>query len=251
MKTSLSTSAQPIASVSIDPIWPVLDLPTLACAELEKDEMYPWMAKEMIPIYVNRSIQRGQTAAQKYGKDVNFKKLINRLLKERVQIGFVPRLGIQGSVRAEYHRRKRRIEISRHSIQQITSFFAEMGAQVPEEEVALLHLVHEWFHHLEETACGRTDRALPRVPHKRIGPLVLKKNVATTREIAAHAFTQAVLGLSWSPLLLDYLLTLRGQGFSITDIRSQFQQLKRKANALLHPPPPETSAEEKPDPPPQ
>lgn len=238
MKPSLSITTPSIRRVTLDPTWPTLDLPILAYAELEKDEMFPLMDQASIPNYINQSIKKGQIAAQRFGKGITFKNLINKLLKEHVQIAFVPQLGIQGTVRAVYHKKNRRIEISRDSIQQIRSFFSEMGFFISEEDISLMHLVHEWFHHLEESTIGRTDKALPGVQYKRFGPFAWRKKVATCREIAAHTFTQAVLELSWSPLLLDYLLTFREQGESVPSIRHHFQQLKQRAIAALEPPTP-------------
>lgn len=235
MKTSLSNKTLPIHQVTLDPIWPVLDLPILAYIELEKDELFPLMDQSTIPVYINQSIEKGQLAAKRFGKNITFQKLLNQLLKERVRITFVPHISKDGMIRAVYNKKKRIIEISRSSIQQIRSFFLTMGISVPEEDISLMHLVHEWFHHLEENTIGRTDRALPSVPYKKIGPLVLKKKVAINREIAAHAFTQSVLHLPWSPLLLDYLITFREQGESISTIRQHFQKVKQKALSILEP----------------
>ena len=94
----------------------------------------------------------------------------------------------------------------RSSLEQLSRFFDTTGRPVRREDLIALHLVHEWFHHLEVRRIGRTDLRLPRVPTTRIGPVSLKQPLKKTREIAAHAFTQEVMGLSFYPLLLDRLL---------------------------------------------
>ena len=74
------------------------------------------------------------------------------------------------------------------------------------EDLIALHLIHEWFHHLEVSRIGRTDLRLPQVVTTRLGPFPVRRPLKKTREIAAHAFVQEMMGLSFYPLLLDHLL---------------------------------------------
>jgi hypothetical protein len=106
-----------------------------------------------------------------------------------------------------------------------------MGTPLHEEDIIAIHLYHEWFHFLEERKSGRTDLRLPKVIVSKTGSYKHKKTIAKTREIAAHAFTQRALQLSWSPLLLDYLLTYKKQGKEV--IRSQFKKMKESYELLL------------------
>lgn len=91
-----------------------------------------------------------------------------------------------------------------------------------------LHMCHEWFHHLEETRLGRTDQQLPKLVMRKVGPVMFKQSVESTREIAAHAFTQQVMGLSWYPLLLDMLISQSERKVKKEQIRESFNSLKHE-----------------------
>jgi hypothetical protein len=95
-----------------------------------------------------------------------------------------------------------------------------------------MHLYHEWFHYLEEKKFGRTDFLLPKVTIKQWGPFTFKKPLYRTREIAAHTFTQKMLQLPWSPLLLDQLLLLRHEGWNRGQIREHFKQIRQRFDKI-------------------
>jgi hypothetical protein len=225
-KPPLTTKS--LESISLEKAWPVLSPELLAFTELEQDELYPYIKAELIPTYIEKSIQYGQQVAGSYTKPYNFRELINLLLKQGVRVRFLQQPPLNQWVRARYTKKPAMIEIYRSSIEQIGQFFSEMKEPVSEEELYRLHLFHEWFHHLEETKYGRTDLLLPRVKLKSWGPFISKKPIYKTREIAAHSFTQTALGLQWSPLLLDQILLFIQQGWTKTQIREHFRQIKQK-----------------------
>ncbi|WP_139179454.1 hypothetical protein [Lihuaxuella thermophila] len=227
-----------LKTVSLEKAWPVLSPFCLAYTELERDEWYPFIQPEQIPFYIDQAIRIGQEAACSYAKDFNLQELINVLLKQGVGVRFLNQHALDEWVRAQYLAKTSTIEIYRPSLDQMEQFFRMMNQPVCTEDIICLHLYHEWFHHLEETKCGRTDLALPKIKIKK-GLLTTKKTIRRTREIAAHAFTQAAMGLNWSPLLLDQLLFLTKQGWTKIQIREHFQKIKKLVQTIQS-----TSAEE-------
>ncbi|MFC7441476.1 hypothetical protein [Laceyella putida] len=208
--------------------WPSLDAHTLYSLELEQDEYYQHIPAAALPQYVEQAMAKGKKVATTHGRLYSLQKLLNLLLKEGVCVRFRDKHPLDPTIRAQYNKKTKTIEIYRNSLQQITHFFNMMDKAVADEEIILLHLIHEWFHHLEETRCGRTDADLPKVVIKQVGPLKQRKSILRTREIGAHAFTQAVMQLSWSPLLLDYLLDYQQQGWTKAQIREHFHRLKQR-----------------------
>ncbi|KPC77908.1 hypothetical protein ADL26_01545 [Thermoactinomyces vulgaris] len=240
MKTNaVKPFRKPLAEIHLDRHWPSVDPQTLFQLELKQDEYYEHIPPDALPYYVEQAMKKGQTVASLHGRPLSLRTLLNQLLKEGVCIRFQDAHPHDPFIRAQYRKKPKTIEIYRRSLQQIDQFFDAMGESVAEEEIMLLHLYHEWFHHLEETRCGRTDADLAKVVVKRMGPFKQRKGILRTREIAAHTFTQAVMKLPWSPLLLDYLLDFQQRGWSKSEIREHFQRLKQSSPP--NPPPPSPS----------
>jgi hypothetical protein len=202
-------------------------------AELEQDEFYPYIPKEQVPAYIEQAIKTGKRIAHQHNEKRPLGDFINHLLKQGVRIKFLEKHPVDPAIRAQYIKKPPTIAIYRHSLRQIDQFFQKIGEEIREEEIWLLHLYHEWFHHLEETKYGRTDTVLPKVTVKQKGLFTIKKPLQCLREIAAHTFTQTVLGLTWSPLLLDHLLTLKNKGWSNGQIREYFGRYKAVVDSLL------------------
>jgi hypothetical protein len=233
-----------LRDIQLETYWPSLSLEELALLELEKDPYYAIIPSAKIPIYIESSIRFGQEVAEKYGKNLPLQACINQLLQQGVRIQWKDNCPHHPSVRAQYSPKPPTIEIYRPSIQQIKQFFLQIQETPCEEEIWLIHLYHEWFHHLEETKCGHTYRHLPKIKMKAWGPFTLQKPIRRTREIAAHAFTQTMMQLTWSPLLLDHLILHQSQGWSITQMREHFQQIKQQWQQLTHPVLPQEEAED-------
>ncbi|MBA4494628.1 hypothetical protein ACFO25_12875 [Paenactinomyces guangxiensis] len=234
-KKPSDTKSKRLKYVSLERSWPVLNPVLLGFMELKQDNYFPFIPKEQIPFYIEKAIQFGQDAAQRYANDFSLKEFINILLKQGVRVNFVNTHPSDQWIRAQYLEKKSTIEIYRPSLVQIKSFFQEIDESVDEKDIIVLHLYHEWFHHLEEKKFGRTDRSLPKTRIKKWGPFVYKRGIRRTREIAAHAFTQAAMNINWSPLLLDYLLLFTRQGWTKTQIREHFQQIKNQYEQLTEP----------------
>ncbi len=223
-----------LSSVNLDK-YPALSPECLFVLELEQDKYFPFLAANEVLLIVQQAMQKGFMTANRWGGGKSLKEMVNILLKEGLTIRFEDKNAGTPSIRADYDRKQRLISIYRQSVFQIRQLFQEMNFFVPEEDLFLLHLVHEWFHHLEETRAGRTDVALPRVTVKQKGPFSIRKPIKRLREIAAHTFTQASLNLAWSPVMLDYLLLYKDKGWSISQIREIFKKEKERIQSTYYP----------------
>jgi hypothetical protein len=235
MSVDHQSDSAKLASIVLKTAWPVLPAQVLALSELEQDEVYPHLDKREIGTYLNRSLSIGREAARDFKYDGDLEALLNQMIRSGVRIRFqegnVPRE--IGWVRAQYRTRPPTITVYRSSIEQLSRFFRTSGHPVRKEDLIALHLIHEWFHHLEVSRIGRTDLRLPKVPTTRLGPFSLKHPLKKTREIAAHAFTQEMMGLSFYPLLLDHLLLHLDQGWSKQRIREQFEKMRARYRSQL------------------
>jgi hypothetical protein len=105
-----------------------------------------------------------------------------------------------------YAQRLRTITIYTGSVEEMNRFLAVegLGPILGISDVGPVYLAHELFHHLEEGLLGRAAN-LVQVTILKLGPLVRRSGIGQLSEIAADAFAQALLGLSFAPRLLDYL----------------------------------------------
>ena len=105
-----------------------------------------------------------------------------------------------------YAQRVRTITVYIGSVEEMNRVLAAQGL-VPIlgiSDVGPVYLAHELFHHLEEDSLGRAAN-LVRVTTLKLGPLVRRSGIGQLSEIAADAFAQTLLGLTFAPRLLDYL----------------------------------------------
>ncbi|SFS98555.1 hypothetical protein [Marininema halotolerans] len=222
-------SSNPLCNIQLAQKWPTLSPFELAYTELEQDEMFSYLAPQKIPECINGALSFGKLAATSYQYDGNLGYWMDRVIHTGVRVSFLRRQkDHDGWVRAQYRTKPAVIEIYRASLEQLETFFKQEGFTVKEEDLIALHLFHEWFHHLESTRLGRTDGRLPRVVKKKWGPIEIRERLTRLREIAAHAFTQEVMRLSWYPLWLDHLLLYTDKGWSKEQIRDHFQQVSRR-----------------------
>ena len=214
---------------------PTLPPKYLYVLELEQDEYFSHLSKSEVPLLIDQAIHKGLFAFSRWAeKKQSLKEMINLLLRQGITVRFKDQHPEKPVIRAEYDKKNKTIRIYRKSMQQIQHFFDELNIQVPQEDLFLLHLYHEWFHHLEETKIGRTDDELPRVTVKQKGPFAIRKRLSRLREIAAHTFVQQVFELTWSPLLLDYLLFFKEKGWSFGQIRESFKNEKERIRSTYH-----------------
>ncbi|WP_273380530.1 hypothetical protein [Symbiobacterium thermophilum] len=112
-------------------------------------------------------------------------------------------------IRALYERtgERSRIRLNRALIAETAARLRFCLDPPPDEElVAVTALAHELFHHLEETELGLLSHRLEPVPVWKVGPWQVNRRIQRVREVGAHAFASALLGLPYLPNLWDYLL---------------------------------------------
>ena len=104
-----------------------------------------------------------------------------------------------------YAHRSRTITIFTGAVDEMNRMLSEeLGGVLGLRDVAPVYLAHELFHHLEEDRLGRAANCL-QITTLKLGPLVLRSGIGQMSEIAADAFSQALLGLRTAPRLLDYV----------------------------------------------
>ncbi|KPJ69397.1 hypothetical protein AMJ44_03940 [candidate division WOR-1 bacterium DG_54_3] len=111
--------------------------------------------------------------------------------------------GIQGNLirLSEYREKEGEIVIYRDSLK-VLMRRADEDSITLDQPIKLL-IAHELFHHLEKERFGPVSEKFKIT--KKIGLFSYKKSFKSLNEVAAHAFTQALLGLDHSPLIFDYL----------------------------------------------
>lgn len=219
-----------LKSVSLERIWPTVEAKVLAFSELKQDELYPNIRPNQIESYIEGALEFGRQAGSEYTYDGNLAPLMRYIAASDTRVSFLDEKVQDGDklIRAQYERKPANILVYRPSLEQMDRFFLKGGFRICQEDLMALHMCHEWFHHLEETRFGRTDRQLPKIVMRKVGPVAFRHPVESTREIAAHAFTQQVMGLSWYPLLLDVLIAQSDRKVNKAQIRDSFQRLKHE-----------------------
>lgn len=217
-----------LSAVKLDNTYPLLTDEIIAWLDLKQDPHYSYIPSEQIKSYIENSISCGRNTAQPYCSYRSYGDWINLLLKQKIKIQFLSEPIQNRWIRAQYIRKTKTIEVYRSSIEQLRSFFLTMDFPIYEEDLILLHLAHEFYHHLEEQHRKRTDLQVPKVIVKRVGPFIWKQTIQRTREIAAHTFTQTILGIPWSPYHLDIFLQELQKGTSKPELRLLFQKWKHE-----------------------
>lgn len=221
-----------LRSLNVERIWPVLSPVHLAYLELKQDPYFMYLPKEKIPEYLTSTIAYGKDVAQQQTPYHRLQDLLNHLLQQRIKICFRQKHPNDPQIRAQYTSRPPTIEIFQNSIQQIQAFCDRSMARIAETDLMILHLYHEYFHHLETHTIQRADLRLEKCTIKQWGPFSLKKSLRSLREIAAHAFAQAMMQLNWSPLLLDRLIYYTHLGWSHLQIREHFFEVRKEFESL-------------------
>lgn len=229
LKQTNTRSVVTLRSVAMEEIGHI-SVEALAYHELKQDPSFMYVQRENVCHLVKKLIHFGKQTAQKQVEIHSLQKLINQLLKDKICIHFAESHPEDISIRATYSKKKKpTISIYRQSIQQIQQFFQKELTLVDEQDLYLLHLLHEWFHHLEETSVGRADHRYAKYSRKLWGPkqvFTQKMPLSRAREVAAHAFTQEKLQLKWSPLLLDHLLHQQQCGLTVPQIQEKLSELE-------------------------
>lgn len=221
-----------LRSLNVERIWPVLSPIHLAYLELKQDPYFTYLPKEKITEYLKVTITYGKEIASQQPKYNQLQDLLNHLLREHLRICFRQKHPNDPQIRAQYLSRPPTIEIFQNSIQQIQAFCARSIARIAETDLLILHLYHEYFHHLEVHTIQRADLRFAKCTVKQWGPFSFKKSLVSLREIAAHSFAQSMMELNWSPLLLDRLIHYTNLGWSNTQIREHFSEVRKEFDTL-------------------
>lgn len=222
-----------LRSLHIDRIWPTLSPTALSYLEIQQDSYFSYLPKDSIIPSLNTSIAVGQEVAKQQSEHKTFKDLLNALLRKGLKVRFRQQHPTHPQVRAQYFHQNATIDIFMNSIQQMQSFFQQTITTVDEEDLVCLHVYHEFFHSLEKKNDKQMKRKIPKCTIKQWGPFTIQRSPRTFREIAAHAFTQTMMKLDWSPLLLDRLIYYTQQGWSNEQIREHFAKIKKELKDLM------------------
>lgn len=193
---------------------------------LQQDPYFSFLPVQKIPTLLSSVIHTGESWALPFENKLTLTSIANRLTKEGVQILLKDQKEENPSVRAEYDRKRKQIRIYRNSFTQLDSFFRQYGYEIDEEEWILLHVTHEFFHHLENNPKRRRSFPIPKVTFRKLGPFRFRQPIRSVREIAAHAFTKRALKLPWSPYLMDLWIQYHESGHRANDIRQAVLKIK-------------------------
>jgi hypothetical protein len=229
---SILQKKRDISAIDWERYWPNLSPLYLSFLELERDPYYEFLPTNEIEDYLQKAIEIGTQTAKTY-RHLDTLSFFNRVIKNDLRIRLLERHPEQPDIRAQYAKKKQTIIIYKNSIDEIQHFFQQEGYEISPLAIMAMHVYHEWFHHLEHTSIGRTDLKFPSVVMKQRGPFLVKRRLSQLREIAAHSFTQAAMGLDWSPLLLDQFRYLFAKGYTHSQIRERFQDTKNKYYAII------------------
>jgi len=190
------------------PGW-IIEPQTLGLLQLREDFQYRRIPVERRAVLVEAALEDGRSLAGRtrdlWGSD-----------PMRIAVGCkVPVIHSEddagfGStiVHAEYRTRPPSITLYLPAIRHLDRLISEHGAHARFgiDRTAPVFLAHELYHHFD---CTRGHAPLSRqhpVEIFRLGPLKWTSGLSSLPEIAAGAFAQKLLGLSFHPNLLDLLL---------------------------------------------
>lgn len=102
---------------------------------------------------------------------------------------------------AEYRKEKKEIVVYRDFHEKL---LREVKSSQLSEHLLKFVVAHELFHHLELSRIGEVYKRFT-FEAFRFGPIVIRRRIKGLSDVAARAFTQALLGLEISPQVFDYL----------------------------------------------
>ena len=185
------------------------DVQALCLSQLRADRQYLRIAQNRQVALVEAALDDGNALAdiarQQWGQDP-------RAIASycNVPVTFSELDGNYGSVTvyAEYINRPPSIRLYLPAIRRLEELIAgsRMQPRVANTSVVSIFLAHELYHHFD---CLRGEARLSRqhrVPILRMGKWVWTSGLASLAEIAAGAFAQRLLGLSFHPGIFDSLL---------------------------------------------
>lgn len=182
----------------------------LGLLQLREDQQYPRIPADGRVALVEAALEDGRTLADRtrelWGQDP-------ATIAVRCDVPVFPRENNAGFgsvvVYAEYASQPPSITLYLPAIRRLDRLIVDYGVQVCRGIVSTMpiFLAHELYHHFD---CTRGSARLSRRHVVRIfsiGPWHWTSGLPSLAEIAAGAFAQRLLGLSFHPKLLDLLLT--------------------------------------------
>ena len=191
-----------------DPGWSAVPQ-ALGLLQLREDPQYPRIPVERRVALVEAALEDGRSLADRtrdlWGRDPTAMAACCGVpvIHREDDVGFGSTI-----VYAEYVTRSPSITLYLPAIRHLDRLIAEQGAQarLGIDRTGPVFLAHELYHHFD---CTRGSAPLSRrhlVQIVRIGPWNWTSGLSSLSEIAAGAFAQRLLGLSFHPKLLDLLI---------------------------------------------
>lgn len=171
--------------------------------ELREDPVFGCIDPGRYGDYVRISMTDGKEKAGRYDLAAIKKCLTEHGMTPELIAGEPP-MGIHSE--AVFLRGTGSIRIYEQVLRELTLALGEAGMEGSFEELAALHMAHEFYHCLEYWDGEDVSRKCPEVIYRFMGVIPRKGYVRRTREIGAHTFAKEVCRLDIHPKLLDYLL---------------------------------------------
>ncbi|MDO3408447.1 hypothetical protein QWJ34_01565 [Saccharibacillus sp. CPCC 101409] len=180
---------------------------------LEEDPLFGRIPPSAYAYYVACSLEFGREAA----RPLRGRSPRELLEEEGIEIRFEAQSGqmFGSALRAQidWTGRTPFVTVYRDSMDRLAEAAAALGASArglrTPDDLAAVHLAHEYYHWLEYRAGDFTADRLEKVEALRLGPIRRRAAVRQSGEIAAHAFAKELLGLPFLPNVLDYLYLLQ------------------------------------------
>ena len=196
-----------------DPGWSAAPQ-ALGLLQLREDPQYPRIPVERRVALVEAALENGRSLADRtgdlWGRDPTAiaARCDVPVIRSEYDAGF-------GSVivYAEYVARSPSITLYLPAIRHLDRLIAERGAQprLGIDRSGPVFLAHELYHHFDCTRGSAPLRRRHLVHIFRIGPWNWTSGLSSLPEIAAGAFAQRLLGLSFHPKILDLLMNNQNQ----------------------------------------
>lgn len=206
-----------------------IDDELLAYGALKNDLLFHKIPKEKYNYYICKSIKFGKEKAKK-NKNHDVRELCN---SNHIEISFAKNsgkfYGVQFRANIEMSDKKKKIIIYKDSLEEVTRVAQKyVDSSITFKDVEDIHLAHELYHFYEYVDDKQTNENLDYIERMHIGPVKLKASVMASCEIAAHAFTKELLGLSYMPNLFDYILLMDQQKETLDDFYQMIETWKEE-----------------------
>jgi hypothetical protein len=178
---------------------------------LARDPLFRRMSQEMRFKIIKCATLIGKIVAQNIWKELGTKDPVMLAKKLGIKIVISDEEYIMGSAIqfSEYWHNHSTIIVYEKFIWELAKWLnrGNLAHPIVVEDLRSACVAHELFHFIEETRVGSLREKF-KVCTLAIGPIRIKSGVMTASELAAHAFTKELLSMKFSPILIDYLVSL-------------------------------------------